>query len=162
MPNANNYSHIQGWGADLDHSKRPAYPKERTPPRFTDPSYKPEQQIQKIPVFKSIERPTIPHVFGTSTPPAGLSGLIRKQAYKLGEAKVHRWMMLLLADRINVVEGIIEDLSRGHIPNIFAEMGLKSEIKYNGKNFAKKLIFGAAIVGGTYLLLKSRNKKVTA
>ena len=27
-------SHIQGWGADLDHKDRPGYPMERTPPRL--------------------------------------------------------------------------------------------------------------------------------
>ena len=157
MPENNNYSHIQGWGADLD---RPAYPKERTPPRYTDPSYKPEQQVPKVTIYKSIERPTIPHIFGTSVPPRGLSGLIRGQAYKLGEAKIHRWLMLMLADRINVVEGIVEDLSKGHIPNIFAEMGLKSEIKYNGKNFAKKVLIGTVVVGGVYFFMKNKNRKL--
>ena len=31
------FAHIKGWGADLDPANRPAYPKERTPPRLDPP-----------------------------------------------------------------------------------------------------------------------------
>ena len=32
--NAAEFTHIEGWGADLDIENRPAYPMERTPPRL--------------------------------------------------------------------------------------------------------------------------------
>lgn len=139
---------IVGWGADLDPANRPAYPKERTPPRYTNAHWKdPEQQIQSIRLLRSTERPRISRVFGTSTPPKGLSGMIRGVAYKYSENDIRRWMMLLFADRINVFEGIFEDLSRGHIPNIFAEMGIKAEFKYNKKGLAKKVLIAGGIAG---------------
>ena len=48
MKTANDYSHIQGWGADLDPQNRPAYPKERMPPRLSGVHWdQPEQQEQK-------------------------------------------------------------------------------------------------------------------
>jgi hypothetical protein len=38
------HAHIIGWGADLDHANRPAYPMERTPPRLPHAVPPPEQQ----------------------------------------------------------------------------------------------------------------------
>jgi len=153
---------VQGWGADLDPRKRPAYPKERTPPRHNRPNYQPEQQYQRVRILKSIERPTLPHVFGTTLPPSGFSGLIREQAYKYGEAKIHRWLLLLLADRINVVEGLVEDLSRGHIPNVFDEMGLKAELKYNKKAFLKRFFTGVIFVSGLIYFLNQKKNRTSS
>lgn len=113
-------------------------------------------------VLESIERPTLPHVFGTTLPPSGLSGLLREQAYKYGEAKIHRWLLLLLADRINVVEGLVEDLSKGHIPNVFDEMGLKSELKYNKKAFFKRVFTGVVLVSGLIYYLNQKNRQASS
>jgi hypothetical protein len=110
MARNNGHSDIQGWGADLDKSNRPAVPMERTPPRLHGVHWKqPAQQPRKVPVFHSTERPGITPVFGTSVPPKGLSGYLRKVAFKRSENDIRHWMLLLLADRINVVEGMIED-----------------------------------------------------
>ena len=113
MASNNGHSHIQGWGADLDKINRPAVPMERTPPRLEGIHWKqPAQQPRSVKVFHSIERPGITPVFGTSVPPSGLSGFIRKRAFVHSENNVRHWMMLLLADRINVVEGMIEDAKK--------------------------------------------------
>lgn len=40
----------------------------------------------------------------------------RDVAYKLGENDIRHWLLLFLADRINVVEGIGQDLMNGHVP----------------------------------------------
>jgi hypothetical protein len=154
--NTNGHSHIQGWGADLDPSNRPAYPKERTPPRLENVPLQIEQQRTPITVFHSTERPQMTPLFGTSTPPSGLSGLIRKAAFKLSENDVRHWLMLLFADRVNVVEGILSDLARGHIPNIPAEMGWRAEYKYNRKGAMRKVALGAALVGLTTWWLVAR------
>jgi hypothetical protein len=53
--------------------------------------------------------------------------------------------MLMGADRINVVEGVVEDIGRGKVPNIPAEMGIKSELQYNKAGFAKKVAVVAAV-----------------
>jgi hypothetical protein len=54
--------------------------------------------------------------------------------------------MLMGADRINVVEGVVDDLSKGKIPNIPAEMGARSEWKHNKKGFVIKT---AVVLGAT-------------
>src|SRR5688572_26036887 len=94
-----NYDHIQGWGADLDRSKRPAVPMERTPPRLEGRPGEPEPQPQHMKVFHSNERPGMTPLFGTSSPPSGLSGLMRSVAFKFSENDLRHWFILLFADR---------------------------------------------------------------
>jgi len=151
------HAHIAGWGADLNPEDRPAYPMERTPPRFVNPHWEtPEQQPVNVEVLKSTERPDITPVFGTSTPPKGLSGMIRRVAFRFSENDVRRWMMLLFADRVNVVEGLASDLARGHVPNVFAEMGWRAELKHNPKGAARKVATAAVVVGVGYWLWQRR------
>lgn len=151
------FSHIQGWGADLDHKNRPAYPMERTPPRLGGIHWtQPEQQPVRMKVYHSIERPSITPVFGTSVAPSGLSGKIRDIAYKLSENDLRHWLLLLAADRVNVMEGIGQDLLGGRIPNLFAEMGWKAELKHNPAGLARKALITSAVVGLGYLLIRRR------
>lgn len=150
---------IQGWGADLDPAVRPAVPMERTPPRYVHVHWdQPEQQPRTVQVFHSTERPGLTPVFGTSTPPSGVSGVIRKGAYRFSENDVRRWLMLLFADRVNVVEGIIDDLAHGHVPDLFTEMGGPAEWRYNRKGFIRKAVIAGAIVG-VLLYANSRRKR---
>ena len=139
---------IEGWGADLDPAMRPAVPMERTPPRFIHVHWdEPEQQPQTVKVFHSTERPGMTPVFGTSTPPRGLSGVIRGGAFRYSENDIRHWLMLLFADRVNVVEGIIDDLAHGHVPNLFKEMGGPAEWRHNRSGFIRKAMIGGAVVG---------------
>ena len=112
MESMNDRDTIPGWGADLDRSQRPAVPKERTPPRLDVPWDTPAQQASGIRILHSIEREGITPVFGTSVPPSGLSGLLRKRAFRRSENDVRHWTMLLLADRVNAVEGVFSDMRR--------------------------------------------------
>ncbi|MDQ3234705.1 MAG: hypothetical protein M3Q07_23110 [Pseudobdellovibrionaceae bacterium] len=156
-------SQIPGWGADLDKANRPAVPMEKTPEHGTGAHWDiPELQPRTMKVFKSIEHPRMPPVFGTSVPPTGLSGRIKEYAYSFGEGRPARWLPILLADRINVVEGLIDDLRKGHIPNIFAEMGWKAEWKYNREGFIKKALVVSGILAGGYLFMKSRRSRLSA
>ena len=132
-------AHIRGWGADLEHANRPAYPMERMPARLAgDHSQPPAQQAQTVEVFQSIERPPMTSLFGTPQPPAGVSDLLRRAAFKYSESDLRHWMILLLADRVNMVEGLGSDVMRGHLPNVFAEMGGKAEFTYNRKAAVQK------------------------
>ena len=154
-------SHIQGWGADLDRKNRPGVPMERTPPRLDGaPLSAPVQQAQKVEVFVSPERPAITPLFGTAAPPSGLSGMLRRLAYKMTENDVRHFMLLLLADRVNVVEGIGQDLAQGKVPNVLAEMGIKAEWEHNQVGLVKKVAVAGAVAGAAYYLLKRRNKEV--
>ena len=151
------YAHIPGWGADLDHENRPAYPMERTPPRLDNVHWThPENQPVNVKVYHSTERPGITPIFGTSTPPSGMSGMVRDVAYKLSENDIRHWLLLFLADRINVVEGIGEDLKNGHVPNVFAEMGIRAEYKHNPAGLARKALIASTILGVGYYLFKRR------
>ena len=104
------HSNIPGWGADLDRANRPAVPMEHAPPRLQGVHWdKPAQQPQTVEILHSIEGPPITPVFGTSAPPSGLSGMIRRRAFRRSESDVRHWMLLLMADRVNVVEGLLQD-----------------------------------------------------
>lgn len=155
------HSHIKGWGIDADPKNNPTYPiKRRTDEEQLGYTWeRPAQQPETVEILKSVERPNLTAVFGTAAPPSGLSGIIRRAAYKYSESDYRRWMPLILADRIDMVEGLIEDVSQGHVPNIFAERGFNAEMKYNKKAFLTKLAAGAAVTALTVTFLVYRNKK---
>jgi hypothetical protein len=98
----------------------------------------------------------LPLLFGTSAPPKGLSGAIRRFAYKLTENDIRHWLLLMFADRVNVVEGIGEDLSRGKVPNILGEMGIKAEWQHNPGGLVRKAAVATAVVGVAWFLLRRR------
>lgn len=150
-------AHIPGWGADLDPAQRPAYPMERTPPRLPNGPPGPlAQQPCDVEVLHSSERPGITKVFGTTVPPSGLSGRLRRFAFKYSENDLRHWMALLLADRIHMGEGLVQDVACGHIPNIYAEMGGPAELRHNPAGFARKVAAGALMVG---LLVYARRQR---
>lgn len=158
-PSRQELQHINGWGADLDRKDRPGVPMERTPPRFINqPEGDPVQQQEKVEVLVSPERPGITQVFGTVQPPSGLSGMIRRLAFKSTENDLRHWLLLLLADRVNVVEGIADDLAHGKVPNVLGEMGIKAEMKHNPAGLAKKVAITAAVVGTAVYLMKRRDR----
>jgi hypothetical protein len=111
-------------------------------------------------ILHSNERPGVTRVFGTSVPPTGLSGMLRRYAFRFSEGSSGHWMTLILADRINVVEGIIDDLAHGHIPNIWAERGWNAEWKYNRNGMIKKIAITTAVAAAAIILL-SRKKKLS-
>ncbi|MBD2753070.1 hypothetical protein [Spirosoma validum] len=162
----NDYSHIPGWGIDADPKNDPTYPYRHRIERATkapEPSdsnwERPTQQPVDIEVLKSIERPTVSAVFGTSAPPTGLSGQIRRFAFKSSESEYGHWLPLLLADRVNMVEGILDDLKHGHIPNIFAEKGLKAAWKYNRKGLLQSILIGVLVTSAAVALLSSKKSE---
>lgn len=159
MDRPDQYAHIQGWGVDLDPAQRPAYPKERQPPRLPHaPRDPPEQQTAKVEVLHSIERPDLTPVFGSSTPPSGLSGRLRGYAYRFSENDLRHWLMLLAADRLDVGESLLAELSHGRVPNLYAEMGGPAELKYNPVGAARKALTLAAVLGVGYWLWRGRGR----
>src|SRR4051794_1512697 len=123
---------IAGWGSDLDPSTRPGVPRDKAPDIGAESLYPPiEPQVAPHRIHKSTEHGKLTPVFGTSCPPTGLSGRLRDIAYRYSEGRLVRWMTLMFADRVNMVEGIASDLARMRPPNIVREMGLASEWRYN-------------------------------
>lgn len=159
-PTREQLAHIQGWGADLDRKNRPAVPMERTPPRFVPPPVdKLPQQPQTVEVLVSTERPGITPIFGTKQPPKGLSGMIRRAAFRWSENDMRHWLLLLAADRVNVVEGIGEDLAQGKVPNVLAEMGIKAEWEHNRAGLVKKAVIAGAVLGTAVYLMRRRDER---
>lgn len=156
---AADYKNIKGWGVDADLKNDPTYPmKKRTNEEHKGYTWeRPPLQPASVEVLHSNERLNLTAVFGTPLPPSGLSGRIRRYAFKYSESSYMHWFPLILADRVNVVEGIVDDLKRGHIPNIFAERGWNAEWKYNRKGVIRKAIAGA-LIAGTAIALLSLNR----
>ncbi|RYZ42268.1 MAG: hypothetical protein EOO71_08640 [Myxococcaceae bacterium] len=93
-----------GLAVDLDPSQRPGVPMETVPRPLAGARASIEHQLADVPVFKHAGRKQMPPVFGTAQPPAGLSGLLRKAAYGKPDHVPSHWMLLLLADRVDVWE----------------------------------------------------------
>jgi hypothetical protein len=111
---------ILGWGIDIDPRNNPTYPqRDVTKDGKGGMSWeRPTQQVAAVEILMSTERPSLSAVFGTGQPPRGLSGIIRRRAFKKSEGKWGHWLMLMAADRIDVVEGVLDDLRRGRIRDL--------------------------------------------
>lgn len=157
---ANHPKNIPGWGIDADPQNDPTYPmKHRNGADHERLNYtKPTQQDVDIEVFHSNERPGITRVFGTSVPPGGLSGVIRKFAFRYSESSYAHWVPLVVADRIDVFRGIFDDLRNGIIPNIFAEKGLKAEWKYNKKKVLVTATAGIMAIAAFIIIKKAKRR----
>jgi hypothetical protein len=142
-------SKVPGWGVDANPENDPTYPmRDRSHEDKGGMSWKrPPQQEETVEILQSIERNNLTAVFGTSTPPSGVSGMIRRQAFRYSESDWTHWLMLMAADRVNVVEGLVEDLGRGRIPNIPGEMGIRSELKHNRTGLMRKVAISGAVLG---------------
>ena len=152
------YSHIKGWGVDADPKNDPTYPMKNRTNREQEgySCERPPQQAITIEVLHSNERPNVTAVFGTSTPPSGLSGMLRRIAFNYSESSYGHWLPLMLADRVNVGEGILDDLKHGHVPNIFEEMGWKAEWKHNRNNLVWRVLIGTVLTSAATAYLRRR------
>jgi hypothetical protein len=140
---------IRGWGVDADPSNDPTHPmKRRNDGEHAGYTWvRPPQQYPTVEVLHSNERPNLTAVFGTSCPPSGLSGAIRRFAFRYSESSYGHWLPLMLADRVNAAEGVLHDLSRGHVPNVFEEWGWRAEWRHNRASLVGRVAIGAAVVG---------------
>jgi hypothetical protein len=125
---------IPGWGADLDPKDRPAVPRERFDPGASGAHWDfPERQEEKWPRERAIEHKFLTPVFGTSCPPKGLSGAMRKYAYrKYSEARAAHWLVLIAADRVDAWESHLRSFATLHPDNPVTETGVLSEFSRHG------------------------------
>ncbi|MBC6699484.1 hypothetical protein [Hymenobacter sp. BT190] len=152
---------IPGWGVDADPENDPTYPMRARMNVGQDPDskHRPTLQHDDTEKLRSIERPNISAVYGTTVPPSGLSGLIRRFAFKYSENRYRHWLPLVVADRVNVVEGILDDFVHGKVPNIFAEKGYPVEMKHNRTAFLTKMATIGAVTAGLVVWLSADSKK---
>jgi hypothetical protein len=153
-------SKIPGWGVDADPDNDPTYPyRERENDDHSGKWQRPPQQPVDVEVLQSIEHKQRPAVVGTSTPPSGISGALRRLAYTKSESNLLHWMLLLGADRINMVEGVVQDLARAKVPNIPGEMGMRSELQHNKRGFLLKTAGTVAAVAVVAAVVKARKNR---
>ena len=125
---------IPGWGADLDPADRPSNHRLNYAPDTTGAHWDfPERQPEKWPRERSIEHAFVTPVFGTAQPPAGLSGAIRKLAYRrFSEGRAAHWLLLIAADRVNAVEAHLASFATLRPDNPVTETGIKAEFTHSG------------------------------
>jgi hypothetical protein len=124
---AKDHSQINGWGVDADPKNDPTYPmRNRNNDEHAGYGWeRPPQQPIAI---------------------AGLSGAIRRVAFKYSESSYGHWLPLMLADRVGVMEGVLSDLKHGHVPNVFAEGGWKAEWGHNKGRLVLRTLARVALV----------------
>lgn len=124
---------IPGWGVDLNPSDRPSVPRLQFDSELSGAHWDfPERQPENRPRERSLEHAFLTPVFGTSCPPKGLSGLMRKLAYKkYSEARAAHWLILLAADRVDALESAFTSLLTLQPDNPITETGVLSELKHH-------------------------------
>ncbi len=120
---------IPGWGVDLNPLDRPSVPRERRD-LITGAHWEfPERQEEKVPRERSVEHQMLPPVFGTTCPPKGLSGVIRRRAYTYSEGRAAHWLLLILGDRVDAWESHVRSLASGRPDNPVTESGVFAEFR---------------------------------
>lgn len=120
---------IPGWGADLDPADRPSVPRldrglPDTGAHWTFPERQPGGEGRE----RSIEHAFVTPVFGTVAPLRGLSGGIRRFAYRrFSEGRAAHWLLLVLGDRVDVAESRVEAVLRGRPDRMIRETGVHAE-----------------------------------
>mgnify|MGYP001258084524 FL=1 len=152
-------SHIKGWGVDADPKNDPTYPMRR---RFDEDRggftwERPLQQPDDEDIFHSNERPDMTRVFGTSAPAHGLSGAIRRCAFRYSEGHFAHWLLLLAADRVNSGEGLVSDFHHGKASQCLSDKGIKALWKYDRKAVLTRAAVGVSLVGMLALVCMRRH-----
>jgi hypothetical protein len=102
-----------GAGIDAPRERRPGVPMETAPRAAAGVHWDvPERQEPAVEVLKRSDLTHLTATFGTTQPPHGLSGALRRYAYTLPDHRPRHWAVLLLADRVDVVETAAADLMR--------------------------------------------------
>ncbi len=156
---------IPGWGVDADPGNDATYPmRDRTQDDSPGMNWaRPNQQDSDVEVLQSVEHNRRPAVFGESTPPAGISGAIRRSAFGYSESQWAHWLLLMLADRVNAAEGVAQDLAQGRVPNVIDEMGLAAEWRYNRPALVRRAVTtataAAAVAGLGYMAWRAAARR---
>jgi hypothetical protein len=151
---------IPGWGVDLDPKDRPSYPREVYDPGSTGAHWDyPEEQQGGENRERSVEHGQLTPVFGTSAPLHGVSGSIRRYAYRYGEGRAAHWLILIFADRVDAWGAHVKSLASLRPDNPITETGILSEGRRHGisSRFGKNRVdvnhqwIDPIIVGGPWV-----------
>jgi ferritin-like metal-binding protein YciE len=106
--------HGGGRGIDEQRENRPGVPMAAERPVETGAHWdSPSRQQQRRPHPYSAHRDELTPVYGSGPGPRLASGALRRLAYQIPEHHARRWMLLLFADRMDVLEHRIPELMTG-------------------------------------------------
>jgi hypothetical protein len=125
---------IPGWGADLDPADRPSHPKLQYAPESTGARWRfPERQPGAEGRERSIEHAFVTPVFGTAQPLHGVSGMIRRLAYRrFSEGRLAHWLLLIAGDRVDAWGSHLRSFASLHPDNPVTETGVLAELSADG------------------------------
>ena len=150
-------SGIIGWGIDANPRNDPTYPyRDRSNDDHSGDWQRPTLQQPDVELLQSVEHKQLPAVFGTASPPKWASGAMRRLAFRWTESHWAHWLLLMGADRVNMVEGLVEDVARARVPNLVKEMGIRAEWRHNKKGLAIKVGTVAVLAGALFAWRKGR------
>jgi hypothetical protein len=139
---------IPGWGADLDPADRPTSPKLQYPADTGAHWDFPERQPGGEGRERSIEHAFVTPVFGTAQPLHGLSGAIRRLAYRrFSEGRLAHWLLLIAGDRVDAWEGHLTSLVRGRPDNPVTETGVLAEPTRHGVGSRHEVLDPVLVAG---------------
>ena len=146
---------IPGWGIDADPLDNPNYPiKHYTGDDHRRKNWeRPTLQTVKTEILKSTERPYLSAVFGTPNPPRGLSGVLRRLAFRYSENMNRHWLLLIFADRVNSFESILGDIIRFRFPNFIKEHGGRALWKYKPAALIWKVLIRMIVIAAIATLI---------
>ena len=147
---------IPGWGADLDPADRPSYPKLQYPADTGAHWDFPERQPGGEGRERSIEHAFVTPVFGTAQPLRGLSGGVRRLAYRrFSEGRLAHWLLLIVGDRVDAWGSHLRSFASGR-PDVPAS-GLRSELtrgglrSRRGRSDARHQLLDPVVVAGPWV-----------
>ena len=149
---------IPGWGADLDPADRPSYPRLQYPADTGAHWDFPERQPEQAPRERSIEHAFVTPVFGTAQPLRGLSGAIRKQAYRrFSEGRLAHWLLLIVGDRVDAWGSHLRSFATLRPDNPVTQTGVEAELPHGGlrsrrgRSDARHHVLDPVIVAGPWV-----------
>ena len=145
---------VIGWSVDADPDNDPTWPmRNRAGDDGTGLNWaRPRLQQTDVEILQSVEHPRAPAVLGLSAPPSGASGVVRRLAFRFSESQWGHWLLLMLADRINAAEGLVEDVFRHHA----LERTPASGTRHTRPSALTLAFTGIAIAGLVYLMRRRR------
>lgn len=149
-------SAIPGWGVDAETRNDPTWPmRDRSQSPGSDWPH-PSPQQGNAEVLQSVEYKARPAVYGLGPQPRGLSGMMRRAAFRFSENNWWHWLLLLGADRVDMVEGIGTDLATGHVPNLPAETGMAAAWRHDTRG---QILKWSAIAAVVTVVMVARNRR---
>jgi ferritin-like metal-binding protein YciE len=139
-------THHDGHGYDASRERRPGVPMETEPQPDPDASWR-RPALQRV-REEHLTRDGLDELtptFGNARTPRLASGAMRRAAYRLPEHEAKRWLLLMAADRVDVMEH--------RIPELFSRRSidaLERQVRANPWGMV------AAAVGAGYLLQRTR------